>query len=473
VAVLGIDVGTTNTKAVLVDGDATIVAVRPTPGTGAALLATVAEVVHAVLRDGHVPAAIGIASMAETGTLLLEGEPVGDLLRWQGRRSELEPDHNRYHATGVPFPDKTPIAMLAEMLAKHALPSGARWAGVGDLVGFALTGQLATDPTLAARTGGYRRVPVGPSPSSRFDAELTEPSGLAPEAFPKVLAPGQPLGRVGRDGAGRFGVAVGTPVVLAGHDHAVAAWAAGVRAPGDRGDSLGTTEAIYAIAHRDPDVDAAHAAGASLTPTLEGTATAVVAANPSAGAMLEWFADTRPAELGAIDADAAAYVRERATVVVRPDRHGRQSPVPDPDARVTVITVDGGPAGWPDGHAEALAAVALGLALQARWLLNTTDVIAGPAAGLVTVIPGPLTRSRAWQAAREVVFDRPTLFCPVDEAVAAAAALRAAVVTGLADPGTTFPTETERPPHPAEDAGRWYDAFCDITRPLQTRGVPR
>lgn len=473
VTVVGIDIGTTNTKAVLVGDDATrpsTIATRPTPGSGAALIDTATEVVRAVLHDGHPPAAIGIASMAETGTVLLDDAPVGGLLRWQGRRAELEPDRDRYRATGVPFPGKTPIAMLEERQAERALPAGARWAGVSDLVGFVLTGMLATDLTLAARTGGYRRSPRGEAPATRFDPDLVAATGMGPEAFPEVMVPCRPLGRVTRAAADRFGVPVGIPVVLAGHDHAVAAWAAGVRSPGDRADSLGTTEAIYAISSGEPDVDLAHGAGASITPTPENGRVAVLAANPTAGAVLEWFAAVRRRDLDELDASAAALALTCRDLVFRPDLRGRQSPVPDPDARIAITTTSGRPARLPADDAESLAVVARGLALQARWLHDTIDAIAGPAAGPVTVIPGPLTRSFSWQAAREAVLDRASRLCTVDAAVAVAAALRAAVVTGLAAPGTTFPTEPHRSPRPAGDAGRWYDAFRETARghPLHT-----
>ena len=87
-AALGVDVGTTNTKVVLaVFGDA----VReertltvPTPGTGAGLQAAVLGAIREVVLDSpHPVAAIGVASMGETGCLTApDGEPLGHLLSW-------------------------------------------------------------------------------------------------------------------------------------------------------------------------------------------------------------------------------------------------------------------------------------------------------------------------------------------------------------------------------------------------------
>lgn len=205
--------------------------------------------------------------------------------------------------------------------------------------------------------------------------------------------------------------------MLAGHDHAVAAWAAGVRSPGDRADSLGTTEAVYAISYGEPDVEIAHDAGASISPTLDGKGLAVVAANPSAGAVLE-FTTARNRRLDDLDAAASELAMNRRDLLFHPDLRGRQAPLPDPDARIVLTTTDGLQAALPDDDAESLAVVARGLALQARWLHDSIDAIAGSASGPVTVIPGPLARSLAWQAARDTVLDRPVRECSVPETVA-------------------------------------------------------
>src|SRR5438067_13027753 len=87
-AALGVDVGTTNTKvvlALLADGvrEERIVSI-PTPASGRALQSAVLGALRdAAAESPHPVAVIGIASMAETGSLTgPDGEPRGDLLRW-------------------------------------------------------------------------------------------------------------------------------------------------------------------------------------------------------------------------------------------------------------------------------------------------------------------------------------------------------------------------------------------------------
>lgn len=460
--VLGIDIGSTNTKAVLVDparpGHVLATRAVATP-TGADALVTA---VRGLVRDlryeaDRPPAAVGITSMAETGALLVDGTPAGPLLRWQaGGTAALDDVPGLYAATGVPHPRKTPVAMLRALreAGDPRLTRGTRWAGVGDLVAHALTGRLATHPTLAARTLAYRRTPAGAPLPDAFDPDLLDPCGLRPDQLPQVLAPHEVLGRVR---TADDGLAPGTPVVLAGHDHAVAAWAVGVRSPGGTADSLGTTEAVYGLAHGTPDGEAARRAGVSLAPDTTGAATAVLGAGATAGEVLAWFAAARGADLAALDPEAAALVARGPHAVVHPYLRGRQCPRPDPDAR---------PGDLPDDDAHALAAVARGLALQARWLLETVTALAGPRSSPPVVVPGPLARSATWRAARDGLLGTPVATAGATQVAAAGAALRAAVLTGLAGPEATLPVSAPGP------ARTWPGADDVFAHFLATAGSP-
>ncbi|MFE5291881.1 FGGY family carbohydrate kinase [Isoptericola sp. NPDC056618] len=469
--VLGIDVGTTNTKAVLVDpaepGHAIAACSAPTPVDAASLVDTVVDLVRQVRGAGGPPppAAVGITSMAETGALLVDDVPVGPLLRWQaGSTTAFDGDPSLYAATGVPHPRKTPVAMLQALRAAGdpRLMSGrtsgrTRWAGAAELVGHALTGRLATHPTLAARTLAYRRPAPGGALPEAFDPDLLALCGLRPEDFPEVLRSAEPLGRTGTPLTALL--PAGTPVVLAGHDHAVASWAVGVRAPGDVADSLGTTEAMYALAEGAPEVAAARLAGVSLAPDLSGKRTSVLGASATAGAVLEWFARERQVDLDALDPLALAGLRDRASDVVHPYLRGRQCPLPDPDIRPGALPVD---------DAVALGAVARGLALQARWMLETVGDLAGPTA-VPVVIPGPLQRCGTWQAARDGLLGTVVRSAAFPEVAAAGAALRAAALVDLAPSDATLPVSAPGPDRSWPDAHETYTRFLATARNHQPR----
>src|SRR5690606_7548047 len=118
--------------------------------------------------------------------------------------------------------------------------------------------------------------------------------------------PDTPAAYVSASAASRTGLPVGLPVVVAGHDHQVAAWAAGARAPGDVADSLGTAEAVLSVLARRPEPETIRQQGMSLVRTVGGAADAVVAGSSSAGAMLaDWLAEIPAADHASLLAAAA------------------------------------------------------------------------------------------------------------------------------------------------------------------------
>ncbi|NTW40971.1 MAG: carbohydrate kinase, partial [Cellulomonadaceae bacterium] len=331
------------------------VATEPTPAEADALVAAVVRLAAQVIaRTGLRPAAVGIASMAETGVALdADGRPLTPLLRWDGHRAGTQADAlaaslgraELFAATGVRASAKVPLATWAWLAdhepAVHA--EMATWVGVADLLALVLTGRAVTDHTLAGRTMAFRLPgPDGALPTS-FDAELLAAVGLRPSTLPQVLGPGEVAGVVPGPSDGPrghrhwaaacgalrdAGLAAGTPVVVAGHDHAVGTWAGGARTPGDRVDSVGTAEAVLSVLPGAPDPDRTAAAGMSSVITVGG-GHAVLAGTSSAGAMLGWLAERTGQDPGVLLAAAHLdLVADPAPtgVLVLPYLAGRQTP---------------------------------------------------------------------------------------------------------------------------------------------------
>lgn len=437
-AALGVDVGTTNTKVVLavfVDGvreERTLTA--PTPGTGAGVQAVVLGAIREVaLESPHPVAAIGVASMGETGCLTApDGEPLGDLLRWAdgdattaGRLVASAGADALYAATGVPAPAKSPLTHWLRLADQgDARLADARWLGADALVVAALTGEAVTDHTLAARTMAYRLPEAGEPLAEAFDPELLELAGIAPDRFPRVARPGEPAGRLTAQAASALGLPAGVPVVAAGHDHAVGAWAAGMREPGDAADSVGTAEALLRIASR-VDRDDARRQGMSLARTVDGRHETLLAGNPTAGALVEWaFAELLP---GADRHDALEQAARLADGPVRafllPYLRGRQSPQPDPSATPRMVRLGG--AELPDPGATLLAVLA-GLALQLAWMDAAQTGLAGPRRDGLAVLGGPGAANDAWWRLKQRVLHGGLRRVDVAEPVATGAALLAA-----------------------------------------------
>lgn len=452
--VVGVDVGTTNLKVALVDVEqarAVAVAAAPTPQPGH-LSTLLAALLTRVLDGRPAPRAVGVASMAETGVPVgPDDEPRGGWLRWDSHRGDVHADAlaarwgraELFAATGVRASGKVPLATWA-WLREHAparLHDDGRWAGAADLVVLALTGRLVTDHTLAGRTMAYRLGRPGRLPEA-FDDELLAGVGLAARHVPRVLAPGQtvPL----RRGPATADLPPGIPVTVAGHDHAVAAFAAGVRQPGRVADSLGTAEVVCTVFESDPAPDPVAAAGMSLVRTVRGDLPALVAGTSSAGGAVAWWlatyagdlADDERARLLAAASDArdddwwrALRTREDAFLLL-PSVAGRQTPAPDPGARPRPV---GRVPADPVAHLRGLL---VGLALQARWMLDVQAELAGGVSRWdsdVRLLGGPAHANPAWTRLKGMVTPAPVHLVLEREPVAVGAALLAAERAGLVD----------------------------------------
>ncbi|MGO4534762.1 FGGY-family carbohydrate kinase [Leifsonia sp. 2MCAF36] len=455
-AALGVDVGTTNTKVVLaVLGDA----VReertltvPTPAGASSLQAVVLGAMREVAADSpHPIAAIGVASMGETGALASpDGEPRGDLLRWADgdaavadRLVAAAGAEALYEATGVPVPRKSPLAHWLRLADEgDARLADSRWLGVDALLIACLTDEAVTDHTLAARTMAYRLPAPDEQLADRFDAELLGLIGLTPDRFPRVALPGATAGTLTPAVGAAVGLPAGLPIVAAGHDHAVGAWAAGVREPGDAADSVGTAEALLRIAEHVPR-DGARRQGMSLGRSIDGRYETLLAGNPTAGALVEWaFAELLP---GADPRDALEQARALADGPVEafllPYLRGRQCPDPDPEQALRLIHGDdrsgarsaasAATAGLAD-PAATLTAVLVGLTLHLAWMDAAQTALVGPRRDELAVLGGPGAANGAWWRLKQRLMPGALRRVDAAEPVATGAAMLAAQrVAGL------------------------------------------
>ncbi|MFF1572204.1 L-fuculokinase [Leifsonia sp. NPDC058292] len=452
---LGVDIGTTNTKVVVVEvADPAIGGAHdsrgvrevrrrsvPTPVGAAALRDAVLGAIEAVTRGGDERVdAVGIASMAETGALLdRAGEPLGDLLRWNDGDSDAVDDlvssvgaAALYDATGVPVPAKTPVARWLQLQRDgDSRLRDARWAGVADEIALALTGSFATDHTLAARTMAYRSLPLTEALPASFDPELTALGGFSVDRLPTVLRPGEPAGAVTAEAAARTGLTAGIPVHIVGHDHAVGAWAADVRAHGEAANSVGTAEALFRVSDTSISRDAARRAGMSIARTVDGAHESLLAGNPTAGGLVEWaFRTILPtADRERTLAEAARAAADwQGEPLVLPYLRGRQAPHPDPSAVFRVVDRSGATAALPADPGDALTAILGGLVLQLAWLdAEQAEVIgaSGARASTLRVLGGPGAANDAWWTLKRALIPGAVTRVESTEPVATGAALLA------------------------------------------------
>ncbi len=448
-AAVGIDIGTTNTKVVRVErGLSTTVLTRPTPARLDDLLAVVIRGLATATQARPVDA-VGIASMAESGFPLdADGRALTPLLSWQDARDDTDVralatrlgTDVLFEATGVRPGPKPSLTVWLWLRAQQpdVFASMRRWVGVADAVHLALTGEPRTDHTLAGRTLAYRLPAAGEPLPRRFDPELLAEAGLTPDQLPSVALPGDPPVGAWRETV-QTGLRPGTPIVVAGHDHQVAAWAAGVRTAGQVADSVGTAEAVLNLVGRAPDRRAVRAQGMSVVRAIDGVTEALLAGTGSAGGFLQWLADRHTggdvSELLAEVAEASNALAGDAWLLPYPS--GRQCPDPDPAARVRMI---GSPAHLGIAAVESLA-------YQAQWVLDTQTEVSGRRPSHLTLAGNPLHRTPLWARVKATLADVPTTLTTAAEPVATGAALLALHRADLSDE-TPLPT---RPVDPLDD----------------------
>ena len=259
---VGLDVGTTSAKAVVMAPDGREVASGRAPtqwtttadGTQAgaeelvaaarsALASAVAAAVRTTGQPGRI-AGVGVASMAESGILLgQDGGPVAPVIAWHDTRDKAETDALRGEL-GADFSVRTGLPLRQQWsLTKHrwqldhdeTAGRAVRRLGVAEWIVHALGGDQVSEQSLASRTGWLEL-----SRRDWWDESLAW-SGASRSLLPELVASGEPVG-IAHDLWGIPGLA-GATLTLAGHDHQAAAIGADAARLHAELDSCGTAEA--------------------------------------------------------------------------------------------------------------------------------------------------------------------------------------------------------------------------------------
>ena len=247
-ALVGIDVGSTRVKAVMVDptgtelaaaADATpwVVDANAVEMDPDALIDVVRRVVATAVaeRPDHTVVAVGVTGVGESGVLLdRHGRPTAPIIAWYDQRGDVDaiaaalPDFTA--VTGTRLDKVATIFKLPELLRRGG---GVRWLNVAEWVVRSLGGDEQAEMSLAGRTGlcDLHRATWWPDALDHLGADRT-------------LLPGDPV--LGTAGAGRatFAPIAGAGLAVAGHDHQVAAFVSGATEPGFLFESLGTADAL-------------------------------------------------------------------------------------------------------------------------------------------------------------------------------------------------------------------------------------
>jgi xylulokinase len=251
-AILGLDIGTTSTKAVLYDlaGTELAAAERPypfqTPQTGwveqdpEQLWAALVETVRAALAGAEKrvrPVAMALA--AQSGSLIparQDGLPVYPVITWlDGRTEELV---KRWKEAGVEAQVRQVSGWLLHpglclpaiaWLRQHKpeiFAAAERFLSVNDFLVYRLTGRFCTNPS---NGGGMQLADVATATWSRALCDL---AGIQPDRLSPIRPAGTVIGSITAEASRLAGLPSETAVVNGGHDQGCTALAMGVTSPG-------------------------------------------------------------------------------------------------------------------------------------------------------------------------------------------------------------------------------------------------
>lgn len=254
----GVDVGTTAVKVLLMTPTGHVVSVgrAPTPWartphgvqtTPAALTEAVRSALRSAVTaapDAEV-AAVGVASMAESGVLTDDDDhPLGPVIAWHDTRDEAEfaeltseLGESFSRRTGLPLWQQWSLTKY-RWLRRHEpdITRAVRRYNVAEWITRDLGGRPVTEYSLASRTGWLDLHSGAP-----YDDGLAW-AGAPASLIGELVTAGSPVGRVATTGA--LPQLDGAVLTVAGHDHQVAAVGLGAHHPGDEFDSAGTAEAL-------------------------------------------------------------------------------------------------------------------------------------------------------------------------------------------------------------------------------------
>jgi xylulokinase len=310
---VGIDLGSTSTKAVAYDLSGSITASCSVPAEIKHLDSdhpdwafwdpdivwnSTLTIIKSVLEQ--IGDAAEIKGIAVTG-MGMDGVPMGKdgrwlypFISWQCTRTEPQSREfskkfgaeKIFNIAGKQVLHIDTIYRLLWMKENHPeiLEKTDKWLLIEDFINFMLCGRQATDYTMASCTSLFDQKNL------QWSDELLNGAGLDQTLFPEALPSGTVLGGVSDKAAAETGLKSGTPVVLGGHDYICAALAVGAFVPDVIMDVTGTWEIIVRTLPQlilNKDI---FDAGINVEAHVAKDAYLLAGYSPSA-LMLEWFRD--------------------------------------------------------------------------------------------------------------------------------------------------------------------------------------
>jgi gluconokinase len=266
---IGLDLGTTNCKAVLLDADGHVRAKAadgytlqiPHPGWAeqdvrqvwAAAQKVLCEVADAARAASVPPQGICFSGAMHSLFPVADdaGTPIANAMTWADARATAvyrgliadTDTHALYRRTGCPVHSTYHLQRLRwwGRVEPEEKERARLWVGLKDWVLHALTGVWASDLSLASTTGLLNLQ------SLEWDTGVLRLAGVLPEHLPPLVSPSAVVGGLTAKAAAETGLPAGLPVIAGGSDGAMASLGTGIARPGQAVITVGTSGAVRKV----------------------------------------------------------------------------------------------------------------------------------------------------------------------------------------------------------------------------------
>jgi len=449
---IGVDIGSTTTKAVVFTESGVVVSIgrRITKLTKQQdlsgkdslywkpedLWGNASEAIKEALssiKDRKLIKGIAVTGIGSDGVLLdKNGTPLAPLISYMDRKTEKMMDlfkqiidnETIYEITGsIPWYFHSAFKhMWLKKNEPEMYNKADCWLNVPDFINYKLCGAKVTDYTEASTTLLFDQSRLN------WSDEIIIKLGLRREIFPKATFSGSVIGEVGELAAKETGLAAGTPVALGGLDLLCGSFAAGGSVPGSIMAVTGTFESTVATSDKLMINSYGRESNLVSQKSTIKDGYALWGAH-YAGGVLEWYKKTFVTES---DKDLYAKINELNSVkpganglIMIPHLIGSMTPVDDPSARGIFFGISD-----KTSSLDFVQSIIEGLNYQSLAVIGAQEAAIGRTIDTVTNIGGA-GYSGFWMQNKADITGKIIEVPDVAESTALGAALLAGVGSGI------------------------------------------
>jgi gluconokinase len=425
---LGVDIGTTSTKAVLFTTEGQVVAQHAveypllctTPGMAEQdplqIYEAVLSAISNAVGNSHVePAQIALVSFSAAMHSVIAVGPDGELLSnsitwgdnragaWANRIRDELGGHKIYLRTGTPIHPMSPLCKI--MWLRHDQPQlfarTARFVGMKEYVLYRLFGEWLVDHSIASATGMFNLQQLD------WDQGALELLGIGPQQLSKPVPTTHHLSGLAPAMAQQLGLSPATPFVIGANDGVLSNLGVNAIGPGQVAVTIGTSGAMRTVIDK-PLTDPS---GRTFCYALTAKHWVVGGPTNNGGSIFHWVrnelatAESAAAKAAGLDPyDALTKIAEGVSagaegLLFHPYLAGERAPLWNADARGSYFGL-----ATHHGKPHMIRAALEGVIFSLYSILPAVEGLIGPTTHMMAT--GGFARSALWRQMMADIFER-------------------------------------------------------------------